>query len=59
MVGMKKYLSCRFTDITPRTPRSNAPVKVKRFLTTTYPVLITLKTFGCKKCLKQFVSAVM
>ena len=49
MVGMKKYLSCRFTDITPRTPRSNAPVKFKRFLTTTYPVLITLKTFGCKK----------
>ena len=38
MVGMKNYLSCRFTDISPRTP-----VKVKRFLTTTYPVFISSK----------------
>ena len=47
MVGMKNYLSCRFTDITPRTPHSN--VKVKRFLTTTYPVLITLSSVTYKR----------
>ena len=42
MVGMKNYLSCRFTDIRPWTPHSHAPVEVKRFLTTTYPVFITV-----------------
>ena len=44
MVGMKNYLSCRFTDIPPWTPHSHALVEVKRFLTTTYPVFITDST---------------
>ena len=29
MVGMKNYLSCRFTDIRPWTPHSHALVEVK------------------------------
>ena len=45
MVGMKNYLSCRFTDITPRTPHSHAPVKVKRFLT----VFITVSSVTYKR----------
>ena len=49
MVGMKNYLSCRFTDITPRTPHSHAPVKVKRFLTSTYPVFITVSSVTYKR----------
>ena len=44
MVGMKNYLSCRFTDITPGTL-----VKVKRFLTTTYPVFITVSSVTYKR----------
>ena len=44
MVRMKNYLSCRFTDITPRTP-----VKVKRFLTTTYPAFITVSSVTYKR----------
>ena len=42
MVGMKNYLSCRFTDIPLWTPHSHAPLEVKRFLTSTYPVFITV-----------------
>ena len=44
MVGMKNYLSCRFNDIPLWTPQSHAPLEVKRFLTTTYPVFITVST---------------
>ena len=48
MVGMKNNLSCRFTGITPRTPHSHAPVKVKRFLTTTYPVFTAVSSVTYK-----------